>query len=114
MRTRYDNVEKMKYNLEEPINIIFDAVEKPVEIDELDGRPYSAQQIVDLGYIILSKNRIFRSDIRKWVRKPEDEKTWTNFKTTFIEALRCIGMTNGVNWDKVVYVDGDRIMPINP
>ena len=33
----------MEYNLEEPINIIFDAVEDLVEIGELSGRPYSAQ-----------------------------------------------------------------------
>ena len=31
-------------------------------------------------------NRISRGNIRKWVRKPENEKTWANFKTTFVEA----------------------------
>ena len=76
----------MKYNLEEPINIIFDAVEDLVEISELAGRPCSTQQIVDLGYIILSKNQIFRSGIRKRVGRPKDGKTWTNFKTTFVVA----------------------------
>ena len=86
LSTRYDNVEKIEYNLEEPTDIIFDAVEDLLEIGELSGRPYSAQQIFDLGCIILSKNRIFRSDIRKWVRKPEDKITWTNFKSTFVEA----------------------------
>ena len=32
------------------------------------------------------KNRIVRSDIRKWMRRPDLEKTWPNFKHEFIEA----------------------------
>ena len=64
----------MDYTIDEPIAIIFDAVEDLVEIVELDGRPYSAYQIAYIGYIVLSKNRIFRLDIRKWTRKPEEEK----------------------------------------
>ena len=55
----------MEYKLEEPINIIFDAVEDLVEIEELAGRLYTPEQVIDLGYIILSKKRIFRGDIRK-------------------------------------------------
>ena len=73
----------MEYNLEKPIDIIFDAIEDLVETGELTRRPYSAQQIVDLGYIILSKKRIFRSDIRKWVSKPEDEKNIDELQDCF-------------------------------
>ena len=76
----------MEFNLKESIDIIFDAVEDLVEIGELAGRPYFTQQIINLGYIILSKNRMLRSDIQKWVRRPENKKKWANFKTTFVEA----------------------------
>ena len=55
----------MEYKLEEPINIIFDAVEDLVEIEELAGRPYTPEQAIDLGYIILSKTWFFRGEIRK-------------------------------------------------
>ena len=44
------------------------------------------QQVVDLEYIIISKHMIFRSYIRKWMRQPEIEKMWVNFKQTFTEA----------------------------
>ena len=74
LRTRYNTVESIKYAIEEPITIIFDAIEDLVEIGELTGIPYSAQQVVDLSNIIISKNRIFRSDIFKWMRQPEVEK----------------------------------------
>ena len=78
----------MDYTIDEPISIIFDAVEDVVEIVELAGSPYSLDQIVDIGYIILFKNRIFRSDIRKWMRRSEYEKLWPNFILSFTEALR--------------------------
>ena len=45
----------MEYTIDEPISVICDAVEDLVEISELAGRPYSPDQIVDIGYIILSK-----------------------------------------------------------
>ena len=65
LRGKREAVEQMDYKIDEPIAIIFDAIEDLVEIAELAGRPYTADQIVDIGYIVLSKNRIFRSDIRK-------------------------------------------------
>ena len=86
MRAKREVVEKMDYTIDEPIAIIFDAVKDLVEIAELAGRPYSADQIFDIGYIVLSNNRIFRSDIRKWMRKPEEEKMWPNFVLAFTEA----------------------------
>merc|ERR1719148_486318 len=62
------------------------AVEDLVEIGELVGRSYSPLQIVDLGYIVLAKNIIFRGDILKWVRRPEVDETMANFKLTFTDA----------------------------
>ena len=55
LRTRYDKIEGMEYKMEEPIDIILDAIEDLVDIGELVGRPYSPEKFVDLGYIILSK-----------------------------------------------------------
>ena len=55
----------MDYTIDEPIAIIFDAVEDLIEIAELAGRPCSTDQIFDIGYNVVSKNKIFRSDVRK-------------------------------------------------
>ena len=41
---------------------------------------------MDIGYIVLSKNRIFDSDTRKWMRKLEEEKTLPTFILVFTEA----------------------------
>ena len=63
----------MEYQIQEPIAIIFDAIEDLAEIGETAGRLYSSDQIINIGYIVLSKNRIFRSDIRKWTRRLEED-----------------------------------------
>jgi len=55
----------MECQIQEPIAIIFDAIKDLAKIDELAGRPYSPHQKVNIGYIVLSKNRIFRGSIRK-------------------------------------------------
>ena len=86
MRAKRETIEKIDYTIDEPIAIIFDAVKDLVEIVELAGRPYSACQIVDIEYIFLSKLRIFRSDIRKWIRRLEEEKPRPNLVLVFIEV----------------------------
>ena len=85
LRGKREAVEQMDYKIDEPIAIIFDAIEDLVEISELPGSPYTADQVVDIGYIVLSKNRIFRSDIRKWMRRPEVEKLGL---TSFFNLLK--------------------------
>ena len=86
LRVKLETVEQIDYTIDEPITVIFDAVKYFVEIVELSGRPYSADQIDNIGYTILSKNRIFHSDIQRWMRRLEEEKTWLNFVLTFTEA----------------------------
>ena len=80
LRAKQEAVRKMEYQKQESITIIFGAVEDLAEIEELAGRPYSPDQIVDIGYIVLIKNIIFRSNIRKWMRRPDFKKTWPNMK----------------------------------
>ena len=53
LRAKRETIEQMDYKIDEPIAIIFDALKDLVEIAELAGRPYSVDQIVDIGYIIL-------------------------------------------------------------
>ena len=85
LSTQCNSVESIKYLIEEPITIILNAIEDLDETRELSGRPYLVQQVVDLGYIIISTNRIFRSNIRKWMRRPKIEKTWVNYKHNFTD-----------------------------
>ena len=68
------------------IDDIFNSVEDLYKIAELENFLYSARQQVNIGYLIVSKQPIFRSDVRRWMRKPTIDKTWTNFMKHFLQA----------------------------
>ena len=76
----------MSYSASAPIDDIFNAVEDLCEIAELAETPYSPRQHVNIGYLIVNKQPIFRSDVRKWMRKPIVKKTWLNFMAHFRQA----------------------------
>ena len=69
LKEKYDDVVTMPYDITEPIDMIFNAVDDLREIAELAGRPYSLIQMVDLGYLVIAKQSIFRSDVRRWLRR---------------------------------------------
>ena len=86
LKEKYDSVATMSYDINEPISLIFDAVDDLREIAELAIRPYSNQQMVDLGYIVVSRQPIFRSDIRRWLRREPVDQTWQDFQDVFTTA----------------------------
>ena len=45
----------MTYQIDEPIETFFVTVEDIVKVAELEIKPYSAEQIVDISYIIITK-----------------------------------------------------------
>ena len=82
--------------MSDPIGEVFNSVEDLCEIAELANFPYSARQQVNIEYLILSKQPIFRSDVRRWMRKPKIDKTWTNFMTHFCQAHQEVQDTNTI------------------
>ena len=74
------------YNISYQVDDIFNTVKDLCKIVEFAQTPYSARQKVNIGYLIVSKHPIFRSDLRKWMRKPIQEKTWSNFIIHFQQA----------------------------
>ena len=63
------------YNVNEPIGTIILVVEDLCKIAELAGWPYLLRQQVNIGYLIVSKQTIFRNDVQEWMRKPVVNKT---------------------------------------
>ena len=68
---KYNEVASMSYDITEPINVADDLR----EISDLAGRPYSLFQMVDLAYLVIAKQPIFRSDVRRWLRRPQEDQT---------------------------------------
>jgi hypothetical protein len=86
LEDRDQELRNMTYNTKYPIDIVFNAVEDFVDFAELGHQPLTARQTIAKAYIILNKTRRFKTDITDWNRKPEVDKTWTNFKTHFRRA----------------------------
>ena len=68
------------------IHDLFNAVEDLCEIAEFAQTPYSPRQKVNIGCLIVSKYPFFRSDVRKWVKKPLVENPWIRFIDHFRQA----------------------------
>ena len=50
-RNKYDGVEQVRYDISELIDTVSEEVDDVAEILDIADRPYSPQQISDLGYI---------------------------------------------------------------
>ena len=66
---RYDATAEMSYDLGDPVEIVFNAVDDLRKIEELAGNLYTPMQMVDLGYIIISNNSLLCSDLRHWIHR---------------------------------------------
>ena len=86
LKIKYDETTKLTYNISDPVDDILNTVENLCKISEFAQTPYSARQKVNIGYLIVSNHPIFRSDLRKWRRKPIQDKTWFNFIAHFRQA----------------------------
>ena len=98
----------MIYHIDEPMDTFFDAVKHLVKVVELATIPFSAEKIVDIGYIIIAKNKLFRRGIYKWSYRPLVNQPWTNLKDTFTiyhEELWHINVTaNELGYYYITYI----------
>ena len=86
LQAKYDETTRLSYDISHPIDDIYNAIEDLCEIAEFAENVYSEKQKVHIGFLVMSKQPIFRSDLRKWMRKPAVDKTWLNFMSHFRQA----------------------------
>ncbi len=71
-----------------PIVLLFNRIDDLMDLANAAGSPYSAQQVINLGYIIVNKTGKFSTGIREWNRVPHNQRTWEAFCTHFSQAHR--------------------------
>jgi type II secretory pathway component PulJ len=86
LEDRDNELRNLVYNIQLPIETVFNAVEDYVDFAELGHQPLTVSQTIAKAYVILNKTRRFKNDITDWNRRPAIEKTWANFKTHFRRA----------------------------
>jgi hypothetical protein len=78
-----DELRKMLHNPQDPIDLVFNAVEDQAEHAEMGDQELSVSQTIAKACVTLNKTRRFKQPITDWNRRPAADKTWINFKVAF-------------------------------
>jgi hypothetical protein len=81
-------VSTMHYDLSMPVDTVFKAIGELGDLAEAGGSLISAEQMMDLAYLILSKVPILQQELLRWHRRPTLAKTWPNMLIHFRAAQR--------------------------
>ena len=65
LQTKFNDTTTKSYSVRNPVSDIFNAAEDLVDLAKLSGCAYTKTQQVNMGYLIESKQRIFRDNVRK-------------------------------------------------
>ena len=91
-------VETMVYDPNQPIDVIFEALSSLQTLYTAASTAMPPAHLINIALIVLTKQRIFKDEVRLWQRRDVADQTWTNFKTAFRQAhieLRASGGTIG-------------------
>ena len=83
-----DKKHKEKWDVNTPIEMIFDQIEDGQDYAAAAGQPYTSSQLLTTAYNLVYATGLFLDDCKAWNRLPPNQKTMENFKTTFQQAQR--------------------------
>lgn len=86
LQLQESTVRAMVYDPVEAPECVYKAIDDLMAMGAAGHSPYSPTQAVNMAYIILSKTGKFETSLREWIRKPQVDKTWVNFKVHFTAA----------------------------
>ena len=69
---------KKIYDTAQPINIIFKSIDDLVEYAISAEAELTQNKTINLSLVILSRQQIFKDDIREWKRTNQAYKLWDN------------------------------------
>ena len=89
-------VESLTFPANEPVDTIFSEIDDLATIAELAHAPMSAQQKINMGYILLQNAQIYNNALTKWNLLERGEQTWENFKLHFRNAQKGLRRTGAL------------------
>ena len=87
-----DNDTKMRtlWDPNSPFDCLVQQLEDGQDYADDGGQPYTADQLLRIAYTLIFKTGLYFEDCKAWNAKPNNEKTWTNFKAHFQRAQRLL------------------------
>jgi len=86
IRTKENAIYNMAFDISQPVDTVFNAIEDLADLAEHANSALSHQQMIDLAYVIFAKHPILQQDLRSWNRMTIIQRTWANMITHFREA----------------------------
>jgi hypothetical protein len=86
VKAKEQAVFNMHYDISQPVDIVFNSIEDLADLPEHANSPMSAQQQIDLAYVIFARQPILQQDMRSWHRSPVADCTWANMLAHFRDA----------------------------
>jgi len=85
-----DNDARMResFDASKPIEELFEQIEDATDYADAAGAPYNNGQVISRAYVLIYKTGEYNEACKDWRKKPENEKTWENFKEDFTVAHR--------------------------
>ena len=72
-----------------PFDCLVQQLEDGQDYADDGGQPYTTDQLLRIAYTLVFKTGLYFEDCKAWNAKPNNEKTWTNFKTHF-HCAQCL------------------------
>ena len=87
-----DNDTKMRalWDPNSPFDCLVQQLEDGQDYADDGGQPYTTDQLLRIAYTLVFKTGLYFEDCKAWNAKPNNEKTWTNFKAHFQRAQRLL------------------------
>ena len=86
VKSRELELYNLPFDISLPVDSIFNAIDDLMELSDHAGIPMTADQSVNLAYVIFARQPILLQDLRAWNKKTANEKTWPNMKIHLREA----------------------------
>ena len=96
LRMLTSQVEALTFPPNEPVDTVFTEIDELATIAELAKAPMSAQQKINMGYLLLQKVQVYNTALNKWDQLATDEKTWENFKAHFRDSQKSLRRTGAL------------------
>jgi hypothetical protein len=87
LEDRDNDLRSMVYNPQQPIDVVFNAVEDYVDFADLGHQALSPQQTIGKACVVINKTRRFKNDITAWNRLLEIQKKTGPLSRTISDAL---------------------------
>ena len=77
---------KLPWDPTTPFEMLIDQIKECIEFANASNLPFTVVQILNTAYNLVFNTGCFFKDSKKWNACPNNEKTWDNFKTHFLQA----------------------------